>query len=66
MINFISLNPTKLEIIESVDMNRFLENDIKIHMIETNLNVDGVDTPLDLIRVEEKMKTDELFKLYKK
>ena len=46
-------------------MNRFLENDIAIHMIETNLNVDGVDTPSDLIRVEKKMKKDELFKLYK-
>ena len=66
IINFISLDPTKLEIIESVDMNRFLENDIAIHMIETNLSVDGVDTPQDLIRVEKKMKQDELYKLYKK
>ena len=65
IINFISLHPTKLEIIESVDMNRFLENDITINMIETNLNVDGVDTPSDLIRVETKMKQDELYKLYK-
>ena len=65
IINFISLDPTKLEIIESVDMNRFLENDITINMIETNLSVDGVDTPQDLIRVEKKMKKDELYKLYK-
>ena len=65
IINFISLNPTKLEIIESVDMNRFLENDITINMIETNLSVDGVDTPQDLIRVEKKMRKDELYKLYK-
>ena len=46
-------------------MNRFLENDITINMIETNLSVDGVDTPQDLIRVEKKMKKDELYKLYK-
>jgi 3-deoxy-manno-octulosonate cytidylyltransferase (CMP-KDO synthetase) len=65
IISFISLYPTKLEIIESVDMNRFLENEVTITMIETKLTVDGVDTPLDLIRVEEKMKQDELFKLYK-
>ena len=65
IINFISLDPTKLEIIESVDMNRFLENDVTIHMIETNLKVDGVDTPLDLIRVEKKMKKDKLYELYK-
>lgn len=66
IMNFISLEPTRLEIIESVDMNRFIENDITINMIETNLNVDGVDTPSDLIRVEKKMKKDELFKFYKK
>ena len=65
IINYISLNPTKLEVIESVDMNRFLENDIAINMIETNLNVDGVDTPQDLIRVEKKMAKDELYELYK-
>ena len=65
IINFMSLDPSKLEIIESVDMNRFLENDITINMIETNLSVDGVDTPQDLIRVEKKMKKDELYKLYK-
>ena len=65
-MNFISLEPTKLEIIESVDMNRFLENDVTILMVETDLKVDGVDTPADLIRVEKKMKSDELFKLYKK
>ena len=55
---------TKLEIIESVDMNRFLENGIPIHMVETTLEVDAVDTPDDLIRVEHKMKTDNLFKTY--
>ena len=66
IINFNLLNPTKLEIIESVDMNRLLENDISIQMIETFLTVDGVDTPKDLVRVEKKMKLDELYKAYKK
>ena len=65
ILNFVSLDPTKLEIIESVDMNRFLENDVMIQMVETNLNVDGVDTPIDLIRVENKMKKDNLYKSYK-
>ncbi len=64
IINFISLDPSRLEIIESVDMNRFLENNVTINMIETNLSVDGVDTPQDLIRVEKKMKNDELYELY--
>ena len=34
-------------------------------MIETNLSVDGVDTPQDLLRVEKKMKNDKLYELYK-
>ena len=65
IINFNLLNPTKLEIIESIDMNRLLENNIPIQMIETFHTVDGVDTPKDLIRVEEKMKLDKLYKKYK-
>jgi 3-deoxy-manno-octulosonate cytidylyltransferase (CMP-KDO synthetase) len=66
LLNFINLEMTKLEIIESVDMNRFLENGIPIHMVETTLEVDAVDTPEDLIRVESKMANDLLFKKYKK
>jgi len=64
LLKFIKLEMTKLEIIESVDMNRFLENGIPIHMVETTLEVDAVDTPDDLIRVEYKMKMDNLFKTY--
>lgn len=65
LLNFIKLQMTKLEVIESVDMNRFLENGIPIHMVETKLEVDAVDTPEDLIRVEKKMENDLLFKVYK-
>ena len=64
LLNFVELEMTQLEIIESVDMNRFLENGIPIHMVETKLEVDAVDTPDDLIRVESKMKNDSLFKSY--
>lgn len=65
LLNFIKLEMTKLEIIESVDMNRFLENGIPIHMVETTLDVDAVDTPDDLVRVEKKMKKDNLYLTYK-
>jgi len=65
LLDFITFPPTKLEIIESVDMNRFLENNIPIHMVETIFEVDAVDTPKDLVRVEEKMKKDKLYELYK-
>ncbi len=66
LLNFIKLEMTKLEIIESVDMNRFLENGIPIYMVETILEVDAVDTPDDLVRVENKMKKDKLYQKYKR
>ena len=64
LLDFIALETTELEKIESVDMNRFLENGISIHMVETKFEVDAVDTPDDLIRVEEKMKKDKLYQKY--
>ena len=66
LLGFIALETTELEKIESVDMNRFLENGISIHMVETKFEVDAVDTPDDLIRVEEKMKIDKLYQKYKR
>lgn len=65
LLKFIELKTTPLEIIESVDMNRFLEQGIAIHMEETKLGVDAVDTIEDLLRVELKMKSDQLFESYK-
>jgi 3-deoxy-manno-octulosonate cytidylyltransferase (CMP-KDO synthetase) len=65
LLNFIELKPSESEIIESIDMNRFLENQINIQMVETNYEVDAVDVPDDLIRVEEKMRNDKLFHSYK-
>ena len=61
LLKFVSLLPTKLEIIESIDMNRFIENRVPIHMVLTSYEVDSVDVPEDLIRVEEKMKKNELY-----
>ena len=66
LIKFVELKQSKTEIIESVDMNRFLENNIKINMVETAMKVDAVDTYEDLIRVNNKMKKDKLFKIYSK
>ena len=64
LLKFINLSPSKLEIIESVDMNRFLENNESIKMVETLLEVDAIDVPSDLKRVERKMKIDKLYKSY--
>jgi 3-deoxy-manno-octulosonate cytidylyltransferase (CMP-KDO synthetase) len=62
LLTFISLKTSTLEIIESVDMNRFLENRVPIHMELTHHEADAVDTPADLLRVEAKMKNDAFFK----
>ncbi len=64
LLLFVNLKPSKLEIIESIDMNRFLENHILIKMIETRLEADAIDVPSDLKRVEVKMKKDTLFQIY--
>jgi 3-deoxy-manno-octulosonate cytidylyltransferase (CMP-KDO synthetase) len=65
ILNFIALPPSQYEIIESVDMNRFIENGIPIFMSSTKFLADSVDTPEDLKRVDKKMETDLLFINYK-
>ena len=62
---FSSLQPTNLEIEESIDMNRFVENNIPIKLIFTNENPFPVDTRQDIERVSKLMLKDNLFKIYK-
>lgn len=57
---------TELEQVESVDMNRFLENGIKIRMVLDESSTIGVDTPEELTFCEKLMKKDKLFDRYKK
>ena len=64
ILNFIKLNPTNLEIIESVDMNRLIENNIKIKLVQTTYESKGVDTYEDFLEVDSLMKDDELFISY--
>ena len=66
MLNlFSSLKPTKLEIEESIDMNRFVENNIPIKLIFTNENPFPVDTRQDIKIVSKLMSIDNLFNKYK-
>ena len=44
LIKYKKLKPTKLEINESVDMMRVLENGLNIKMIETKFKTQAVDT----------------------
>lgn len=65
ILKFISLHTTNLEIIESIDMNRFLEHQFPIKMTITNYPADSVDTVEDLNNVIIKMKNDKLYNKYK-
>lgn len=64
LLQYNSMEQTPLEIVESVDMMRILENGMKVKMIFTEEDTYAVDTQEDLDHVIEKMKTDELLAEY--
>lgn len=64
LLHYNSMDQTPLEIIESVDMNRILENGIKIKMVMRNEITFAVDTVEDLARVNKLMRNDFLVKKY--
>lgn len=64
LIEYTHMEPTPLEIIESVDMMRILENGLKIKMVPISNNTYAVDTEEDLSHVEGLMKNDPLLKEY--
>ena len=53
LIEYNGLEPTPLEIAESVDMMRVLEHGMKVRMVPTNYNTHAVDTKEDLKKVEK-------------
>lgn len=61
LLEYNATEPTPLEIIESVDMMRILENGGNVKMIPTQYETKAVDTQEDLEKVVEMMKEDELF-----
>lgn len=66
LIRYSELAPTMLEEVESVDMNRVLENGEKVHMVKIENESQAVDTPADLLKVSEAMMNDPLLKAYMK
>lgn len=56
LIEYTRLEPTALEIAESVDMMRILEHGMKVRMAPTKYNTQAVDTPEDLKKVEGLMR----------
>jgi len=60
LLEYNEMEPTPLEIIESVDMLRVLENGISIKMIPTKYKVKAVDIPEDIDVVLKMLEKDEL------
>ncbi|MEV9499468.1 3-deoxy-manno-octulosonate cytidylyltransferase [Aliarcobacter butzleri] len=65
LLEYNNMEPTPLEIIESVDMMRILENGKKVKMVPTKFITKCVDTKEDLEQVSQMMKMDKLFEIYK-
>lgn len=64
LLEFNNMKQTDLEIIESIDMNRIIENGGKIKMEYSQDESISVDTKNDLDRVIKEMKNDLLIKSY--
>ena len=60
VIEYSKLPQTKLEISESLEQLRVLENGYKIKVLETNCQIVGVDTQLDLEKVKEIIKNKKI------
>jgi 3-deoxy-manno-octulosonate cytidylyltransferase (CMP-KDO synthetase) len=65
LLQYNEMEPTTLEIIESVDMMRILENGGKVKMIDTKYITKAVDTDDDIKVVKSMMETDILYLTYK-
>ena len=55
-MEYTAMKPTPLEIAESIDMMRIIENGLKVRMVPTSFQSHSVDTPNDLKKVEKLMK----------
>ena len=64
LLEYNTMEPTQLEIIESVDMMRILENGLDVKMIPTAYESKSVDTLTDLREVEQLMVADDLVGKY--
>ena len=64
LLKFNQLEPTPLEKIESIDMNRFLEHGYKVKMVLEDYETQCVDTPQDLAKVEKLIAEDKLMAQY--
>ena len=61
---YVNLEMTDLEILESIDMMRFLENDIQLFRSFSTSPILGVDIPSDIKKVESLMSDDSFLNQY--
>ena len=64
LLSFNQLSETELEVIESVDMMRIIENGDKVHMVMTDVKSYSVDTEEERVIIEKKMIGDSLMSKY--
>lgn len=62
LLEYTNMEPTPLEVVESVDMMRILEHGMKVRMIPTIHDTHAVDTQEDLIKVESLIQNEQLIK----
>ena len=65
ILKYAEMNQTPLEIAESDDMLRFIENGIPVKVVLSPYKTIGVDTPSDYKIVSSLMEQDEIFQYYK-
>lgn len=62
LLEYTRMEPTPLEIAESVDMMRVLEHGLAVRMVPTRYDSQAVDTEADRVRVEQIMRSDPLYR----
>jgi 3-deoxy-manno-octulosonate cytidylyltransferase (CMP-KDO synthetase) len=62
LLEYTRMEPTPLEIAESVDMMRVLEHGLCVRMVPTRHDSQAVDTEADRVRVEQIMRSDPLYR----
>ncbi|HCU80044.1 MAG TPA: 3-deoxy-manno-octulosonate cytidylyltransferase, partial [Chloroflexi bacterium] len=63
-IRLTELNPGPLELQEGIDLLRAIDHDLPVHAMETEFQTFGVDTEMDRLVVEERLKADIITRRY--
>jgi 3-deoxy-manno-octulosonate cytidylyltransferase (CMP-KDO synthetase) len=64
LLEYTQMQPTPLEIVESIDMLRILEHGMKVKLVPTQYDTHAVDTEIDRKHVEKLLANDPVTSLY--